>query len=149
MMMSPITQPQAQALAAFVATLRPDWDAAGIYAALKTAKDKGTAADLAHAAIQAASTPSNRTPAVIAMAGPHWAQQTASSTPIPGPGRSEPCPVDGHTHETAWCCHACRSEWLETGIWPHDTRHHQATPTTSTPDVRTRAAGDDHEGDER
>ena len=58
------------------------------------------------------------------------------------------CEVYGHDAHRANDCRACRAEWLETGIWPRGTRHHQATPTTSTPDVRTRAAGDDHEGDE-
>lgn len=72
-MMNEITRTQAQQLAAFVHTLRRDWDPAGIVAALGEARVKGSADMVAHAAIRAAMNPRARTPAVIGRAGEHWA----------------------------------------------------------------------------
>ena len=144
-MMTTITGPQAHALAAFIATIRPDWDTAGVVAALKTARDKGTAPELAHAAIRAASTPSNRTPAVIAMAGPHWIQSSQTATPIPGAGNAPRCPVYGHDTEAAWSCRACRAEAIGGDGWPIGTQHHEAARTPAGPDARERAAGMDRD----
>lgn len=146
-MMMTITQRQAQALAAFIATIRDDWDPAGIYAALGQARDRGTTVELAHAAITAASTPTNRTPAVIALAGPHWTTATPTVTPIPGPGTSERCPVDGHL-DAATSCRACRAEFLADGKWHPESRHHDARPATTTTrplDSHERAAGEREE----
>jgi hypothetical protein len=139
-MMTTITGTQAQALAAFIHTIRDDWDTTGILAALRTAKDRATAPELAQAAIRAAATPSNRTPAVIALAGKHWIQSTQTATPIPGAGIAPRCEVYGHDTEAAWSCRACRAERVETGRWPLGSRHHDA-PTTAAPDARQRAAG--------
>lgn len=141
--MTAITKDQAQALAALVATLRPDWDAQGVMAALSKARDRGNAYELAHAAIAAAATPTNRTPAVIGMAGAHW-EPPAPAAPSQVPPAGMPrCAAYGHDHETAHNCRTCRAEYLETGIWPAGTQHHAATPTRPVCDVRTLAAGDD------
>lgn len=86
---------QAEALAAFIALLRPGWDAAGIMAALGQGRMMGTAADLAVAAIAAAMEPSNRTPAIIAKPGAHWthvALRHKSSANITAP-RQETCSI--------------------------------------------------------
>jgi hypothetical protein len=71
----------AEHLAAVVAALRDDWDERGIVAALAKARDRGDVWQVSMAAIRAAADPSNRTPAVIAMDGPHWQERTPGPTP--------------------------------------------------------------------
>jgi hypothetical protein len=63
---------QAKALAAFINTLRPDWDKPGILHYVGAARFRGDTAGVSIAAIRAALDPNNRTPAVIAMDGRHW-----------------------------------------------------------------------------
>lgn len=79
-----MTQPEARALAAYLALVRhrsggPEWHKAGIEDALGKARHLAPSPDLAIAAIKAAREPSNRTPAVIGMEGPHW--QAAAIAP--------------------------------------------------------------------
>lgn len=114
MMMTKLDQRQAQALAAFVNTLRPDWDAQGIYVALGKARDLGDPATVAVAAIRAAATPTNRTPAVIPMQGHHWTT-TSSSSPTVGAGREPRCDVYGHDGYPARNCAGCRADALVNG----------------------------------
>jgi hypothetical protein len=76
------------------------WDQAGILAALRIAWGMGEPAAVLHAAINATIDPSNRTPAVIGMHGPHWNATTStrpkdSRPPLPPP----PDPVDIATPE--------------------------------------------------
>jgi len=52
-----------RAVAHVVGVIRPDWDAQGIHAQLTAAAGTYSFADVAHAAIDAARTPSTRTPA--------------------------------------------------------------------------------------
>ncbi len=108
MMTTPITKPQAEALAALVHTLRDTWDVAGIMAALATTKTRGDAFAIAHAALYAAENPTNRTPAVIALAGEHWTRgrQLGADAPI----HFERCPEPGHTSFPAHNCGACAAE---------------------------------------
>ena len=108
--MTSIDRDQAQALAALIATLRPDWQPPGILKALSDARTRGTAWDLAHAALYAAQDPSVRTPAVIALPGDHWrGRSLGDGTPIHFPR----CPEPGHTSYRADNCGACRAERLE------------------------------------
>ena len=81
-MMNQITRPQADALAALVHELRPEWDTRGIVKALFDARERGTALDVAHAAINAAADLTHRTPAVIALAGPHWPSRPDVTAPL-------------------------------------------------------------------
>lgn len=67
-----LTKPRAEQLAAFIHSLRPDWDMPGIVVNLAKAKDRGDTYIVAIAAIRAAAAPGNRTPAIIAMDGFHW-----------------------------------------------------------------------------
>lgn len=67
-----ITQPEATALAHFIHAIRNDWDAAGIIGQLGAARTRAPKADLAIAAIRAASNRTNRTPAIIGYDGAHW-----------------------------------------------------------------------------
>lgn len=80
---------QHRAIAFLVAAVRPDWATPGIMAALDQVRDKPLA-DVAVAAIRAAGRTDQRTPAVIAMAGEHWAAVKRSEpTPAPPSLRSE------------------------------------------------------------
>lgn len=108
-----MTKGQADATATLVATLRPDWDVRGILAALAIAKDRGSAADVAVAAIRAASVPSNRTPAVIPLAGPHW--PTTTTGPADGPWDRRPCHRCRNVHDADTTCARRNAEGAERG----------------------------------
>lgn len=112
-MMNEITRPQAEALAELVHTLRPEWDPQGILAALAKARDRADAPTVAIAAIRAAATPTNRTPAVIPLSGDHWIDPavTPSSTgAVPRP-TDRRCTEPGHEHYSL-PCKGCRAEQL-------------------------------------
>lgn len=112
MMTKRITPDQARALATLVVAMRTDgepWDAQGVYVAIGKAATRGTADEVIHAALAAAATATNRTPAVIAMDGPHWQRTTR--------GRDEHrfarCPVIGHSSYLASNCGACMTDAAE------------------------------------
>jgi hypothetical protein len=88
-----ITPEQAVTLAAFIATIRPDWSQTGITNALSAARYRGSPSEVALAAIRAASTPSNRTPGVIPLDGDHWRDNSPPRTrEAPSePGRCTQC----------------------------------------------------------
>ena len=75
MMMTPN---QIQTTAAVVAALRPSWDEQGVRAALLKCTDRDPF-DVTLAAVAAARDASNRTPAVIPLAGAHW---PATAAPV-------------------------------------------------------------------
>ena len=88
---NPITHDQATKLAAFISSLRPDWDTPGVLHAIGRARERGDGTAVAVAAIRAAASPSNRTPAVIALDGEHWREPAhVMATPTP-PGRCVRC----------------------------------------------------------
>lgn len=102
-----MTKPQADATATLVATLRPDWDHTGIMAALALAQVRGPAHEVAIAAIRAAASPSNRTPAVIPLEGQHWnrpTSQTGAATVGPWDRRS--CAKCSWFHDPGPCLRA-------------------------------------------
>lgn len=76
-----MTEAGARALARFLHELRQDWQTPGIVHALGQARALAPAADVALAAIRAASTPTNRTPAVIPLDGEHWDTGRAPKPP--------------------------------------------------------------------
>lgn len=87
-MMIKINEHQADKLAAFIATIRADWDPPGVKAALAKARDRGDAAHVAQAMIRYAADERNRTPGAFHLDGPHWRPPTAdeahrSYTPPP------------------------------------------------------------------
>lgn len=111
-MMMTITRDQAHALAELVHQLRPEWDAQGVLAALAKARDRGPADVVCIAAIRAAATPTNRTPAVIPLAGDHWTGivEASSTGAVPRP-TDRRCTEPGHEHYSL-PCKGCRSEAL-------------------------------------
>jgi hypothetical protein len=103
MSIQPMSHQQATTLAAFVHTLRPDWDVPGIVAALGQVRDRAVAGEVAVAAIRAATDHGNRTPAVIAMDGKHWrGGDPTSRTVNTGVGKCGSC----GTYHTADAPHA-------------------------------------------
>jgi hypothetical protein len=97
----PITMTQAKTLAALLHELRPDWDERGLLAAIHGAKDRAGNFDLAIAAIRAAGQPTNRTPAIIGMEGPHWHPEQAAPEPAKRPGGVTRCIECGGFHHPA------------------------------------------------
>jgi hypothetical protein len=97
---------QADAIAVLVHQLRPDWDIRGVMAALADCQDRD-AATVAIAAVRAATTASNRTPAVIAMEGPHWGDGPAEHTTERRTSRPEQLPLnalcDRHKRDPRTC----------------------------------------------
>jgi hypothetical protein len=105
-----MTGQQADALAAFLVTLRVGqgrWTKAAIYDALTAAAAKFTpdAETLTRAAVRAALTPSIVSPEVIAMPGAHW--ESVSHTPAHEGIKARLC-VECHTIHTADCPCASR-----------------------------------------
>lgn len=66
-----INHEQAKALARYVTTIRSDWHIDGILTAIGKVRDQAPIETLTMWAVRAALEPHNRTPAVIAMPGPH------------------------------------------------------------------------------
>lgn len=107
--MSIMSKEQAALLAKFIhEAVRPEWDVAGIVHALGEARTRGPASVVAIAAIVAADTPANRTPAVIPLSGPHW--------PVSGTTRRQP-PPPARTCGICYLGHdECRRRWH----WDHE-----------------------------
>lgn len=122
--MMTMDRPQAQALAALVHALRPDWEPAGIMTALAAARDRGDVFEVAQAAIHAASVKANRTPAVIPLAGEHWTRGRALGASGTTDVRFERCDKPGHKSFPAANCSACRSEQIAGEGTRTDPRQH-------------------------
>ncbi|MGO4297378.1 hypothetical protein [Glutamicibacter sp. MCAF14] len=83
-----ITELQSRQLAAFIHSIRPDWEVAGVHKALGYARGRGGVDALAVAAVRAAMVPGNRTPAVIGQSGAHW---VGAHVERQGPAREVHC----------------------------------------------------------
>lgn len=132
------TKNEIDRLAAAIHALRPDWPQRSVLTYIARQQAARPYVDLAIALTAVAVDPTSKTPKRVEEAGPWWAAAqaaTGETTPTPGPGRAPRCPVYGHDVYAAPTCPGCRSHHLETGTWPHGTRHHQA-PTPEAPDVR-------------
>lgn len=103
-----MSRDEAEALAKFIHSLRPDWGEQGIVHALGQARGMATPATVAIAAIRAADTPSNRTPGVIPLPGPHW--------PVTGTTRRRP-PT---RNETCGTCYLSQDECRRRWHWDHE-----------------------------
>lgn len=67
-----MTRAQGVAIATAVQQVRPEWDHAGILAALEKASTLGTPAEVAAAAFRLAGDLKVRTPGMLAQPGKHW-----------------------------------------------------------------------------
>lgn len=128
--MTSLTRSQADALAALVHELRPDWGIPGILKALADARDRGTPSEISIAAIHAASDLTNRTPAVIPLPGAHWVKGKALGTATTSTRAR--CTVIGHQSYYADNCGAC----LVDGLDSSETAY---TRTPAVPTERVRA----------
>lgn len=91
-----LTRNQAQILADFICTVRPDWDKAGVIVALGHARNLEPRADafsVALAAIRAARSNENRTPVMIGRRGPHWMYTGGATNYLAEPQRGETCSI--------------------------------------------------------
>lgn len=79
-----MTKVQAEALAAFVARIRPEWRPAGILAALEKAAPTADVHDVACALIRLAEDGTVRTPGLLPQPGPHWAKPNGEHAPRRG-----------------------------------------------------------------
>ena len=105
-----MTRDEAHDLARYVARIRArlghqhTWDRPGIEDALARARGMAPGPELAVAAIRAAANPGNRTPAIIALDGPHWrAPDTRPKTPpVPVTERCSICDNVRDVCESRW-----------------------------------------------
>jgi hypothetical protein len=100
--MTTMTRVQAEALAAFVSRMRPEWRTVGIVAALEKAATTADAWDVAHALLNLAAEPSVLTPGLLPGPGPHWRRSDGTQPTRRGdndvhcpehPSNVHPCPV--------------------------------------------------------
>ena len=102
--MTALTQTQGKALVQLVASLRRDWQPAGIEAAIRKATaDGATGPDVCVAAVRAACDRDARTPGVIPSPGPHWQALRSGQ-------RHAPITCPFHDDQPASRCTRCRDE---------------------------------------
>ncbi len=99
-----VTRNQAEALAALVHQIRPEWQPPTIMAALGDAYRRGgvTLTDLTIAAVKVADNPKKLTPGIIALDGAHWHEQAPHPPTPPTPPRK--CPTCHGYHTEADRC---------------------------------------------
>lgn len=127
-----MTKPQAEALAAFVTRVRPEWRQAGVLAALEKAAATADVHDVACALIRLAQDTTVHTPGLLPHPGPHWLKPDGSK-----PGRrgdhTMTCPDHGEPYLTCQQCAAIqggpppddvRAE-MQAAIEAAKTTHHQ------------------------
>lgn len=100
-------------VAGAVNALRPDWPVASLRTYLRSRHAGRAYADVAVALVAVAVDPASTTPARVEQPGPWWQATRAvgPGTYRPGPDGA-PCSRDGHEHEPAATCRACRAEYL-------------------------------------
>lgn len=108
----------AEALATYIHhTIRPDWGTLGITTAIGQAATTHTNPHtIATAALNAANTLTNRTPAVIPLPGPHW--PTGPNPGVAQAGVQGPACED-HPEELARHCRGCLAD-VKVGDRPRD-----------------------------
>ena len=107
-----MTRNEATAIATIAVGIRPDWDHAGVLTALHKVRDR-VLAEVARAAIAAALDHRNRTPAVIALKGPHWDTGTSTGAATTDADWRHPRPNDWcptHPGQRAGSCGGCRAD---------------------------------------
>ena len=95
-----ITKAEAQALAAFVARCRSDWDHPGIVAAIQKAAPLGSPAAVGAALCRLAENRELRTPAMLADPGAHWSGTSVAKV-------APPVMCADHPDQPARACKTC------------------------------------------
>lgn len=102
------------ALVGLAQALRPDWDAPGIRAAIRSAygrPEQPSVPALVYAVARIAADPTIATPTVLGMDGPHWQPRPLDEKPTPRPPRrDEACP--DHPGQWRSNCHSCAADQL-------------------------------------
>lgn len=120
-MFGPLTHRQAVAAAKCIHELRAEWEVDGIVHALGLARAKADGPTVVRAAIRAAENLNNRTPAVIAMNGPHWLEAQPRPERRPAPKPHELCGICSEREDE------CRRKWSH----DHEYEHRQPRTTTT------------------
>ena len=97
-----MTKVQAEALAAFVARVRPEWRPAGILAALEKAAATADVHDVACALIRLAEDGTVKTPGLLPQPGPHWLKPDGSKPARRG-DHAVTCPEHGERMPCGRC----------------------------------------------
>lgn len=125
----PLTLAQAKEIARSIHAIRSDWDKPGIEDALARARFLGDPATVAIAAHRAAATHGNRTPAVIALDGPHW--RDAEKPPhFPAPTAGERCSTCSEREPV------CRARWGDDHEFAPDFRPEHGTASSQVEGLR-------------
>lgn len=103
-----MTEVQAQALAAFVTRIRPEWRPAGIVAALGKAVDTADVHDVAVALIRLAEDKTVLTPGLLPQPGPHWLKPDGSKPHRRG-DHTMRCPDHGEPYLRCEQCAAIKA----------------------------------------
>jgi hypothetical protein len=103
-----LTQTQATLLAHILHEIRPDWAITSMMSLLWEHRAAHPFPALVIAAVRAASTPTNRTPAVIFMEGKHWRADGDQPREQPPPGPA----CEDHPEQQAHICHCCKADIL-------------------------------------
>lgn len=93
---------QAQALAAFVSRIRPEWNVKGIVSALEKAAPTGDVHDVACALIRLAADPTVKTPGMLPQPGAHWLKPDGTKPHRRG-DHTMTCPDPDHGGERMPC----------------------------------------------
>ena len=97
-----MSEVQAQALAAFVSRIRPEWNVKGIVAALEKAAPTGDVHDVACALIRLAADPTVKTPGMLPQPGAHWLKPDGTK-PVRRGDHTMTCPDPDHGGERMPC----------------------------------------------
>lgn len=103
--MTTMTEVQAQALAAFVTRIRPEWNVGGIVAALKQVAATGDVHDVSCALIRLASDKSVLTPGLLTQQGWWWLKPDGSKPQRRG-DHTMRCPE----HDQRLPCEPCKTD---------------------------------------
>jgi hypothetical protein len=105
-----MTREQGNAIAVLMASLRPEWDYPGCFAAVAKVQTMDPA-NVALAAIRLATTEEVRTPGALSnLNGPHWREKVSASQVRYPPRKDEACPR--HPGEWPDSCRSCAADKL-------------------------------------
>ncbi|MFT4471423.1 hypothetical protein ACMX2H_16085 [Arthrobacter sulfonylureivorans] len=107
-----MTEEQAEQIATFIHSIRPDWHVSGIVSALGRVVHQADTATVALALLHAAADPAIKTPGILSHQGPHWHKARGTHQPAPptpsstlGSDTSPMCERHPQLHE--WECKTC------------------------------------------
>ena len=157
--MTRITQPAAVAIATAVKQVRPEWDHAGILAAIKAEHDKGSSVEDTFVAIaRIARRKDVRTPGFLNQPGSHWDDEKGEQVrrrgdhnqPCPDhPQLAHPCPDPSHQgdmtpKQVAAAAAECKRLAAEATAAARERRAHVEEARAAASDTHQRRGGGPH-----